>query len=93
METNKKYIFFHDKESVPALTNPDYSYFWITSLKTYNKYKVYAYDELTAEKLYKTYPKFAGIDDMEGHFEFTTNAENTRKYLLGLGMIDGGQAE
>jgi hypothetical protein len=93
MPSNKQYIFFNDVDSVVALTNPDCSYFWITSLKTYNKYKVYAYDELTAERLYKTYPGFQGIDDMEGHFEFTTNAEVTKQYLIGLGMLDGGQAD
>lgn len=90
MKRKTDYIFFQDTESSQAIENDGFSYFWITSVKTYNKYKVMAYDELTSEKLYKTYPTFAGIDDMEGHFEFALNAQETREYLLALGMQDGG---
>ncbi len=86
------HIFFQDTESTQALDNKGFSYFCITSVKTYNKYKVLAYDELTAERLYRHYPSFAGIDDMEGHFEFALNAQEAREYLLSLGMQDGGNA-
>lgn len=92
---SKEYIFFLDKTSSQAIDNAaDCVYFWITSVKTYNKYKVYAYDCLTAEKLYRTYPGFRGLDDMEGHFEFATNdAARVREYLISLGMRDGGEAD
>jgi len=90
---DKKFIFFQDVDSTQVIDNPDCCYFWITSVKTYNKYKLYAYDQLTAEKLYKTYPLFRGIDDMEGHFEFlSNNVEKVREYLIELGMKDGGIA-
>ena len=86
------HIFFQDTESIQALENNGFSYFWITSVKTYNKYKVLAYDELTTERLNRHYPDFLGLDDMEGHFEFALNADKAREYLLSLGMQDGGIA-
>lgn len=94
MSTKKmiSHTFFLDNESSQAIENDGFSYYWITSTKTYNKYKVLAYDELTAERLYRHYPTFIGIDDMEGHFEFGLNAEHAREYLLALGMQDGGIA-
>lgn len=92
MKREVKHIFFLDTESPQSIENDGFSYYWITSLKTYNKYKVVAYDELTAERLYKHYPTFKGIDDMEGHFEFDLNSQDAREYLLSLGMVDGGNA-
>jgi len=90
---NRQFVFFKDVYTMFKYNNPNISYFWITSVKSYNKYKIFNYDRLTTEKLNKIFTSFKGINDIEGHFKFLVSEKETRLYLQSLNMIDGGIAD
>ena len=66
---------------------PQYSYAWICPEEYYLKHK-HIQDNIRTTDVKEHYPEFAGVDNMESHFEFRMNPGQMRRHLLSLGFTE-----
>lgn len=65
--------------------NAEYSFCWICDFDYYQKHG-HLEDNVRTKSIRDHLPTFAGVSDMESHFEFRMTPKEMKQHLLSLGM-------